>query len=411
MKVPTLILAGTTLLASEVHAAKGCGSKAISLDLSPYLNNKAFGQVPGEAAFDHLGQSYQDPEFESDTYTSHLTGIDYHLPGYTGPDLPDNIICDGQVIPVPEGDFFSLSFLVVNDRELATVSENVTLTYADNTTQLYELRTLAWFNTLTINRGEVIFPGRWKADGVDWNTTHIFERTASLAAGKDLQSITLPTTTNSTEGRMHIFSISLFAGSALSVQSVRPTQKWTDYNTQVVEVTVNNAGSECFAGSGLNVTLEGEGFETVEPGFVKRLCPGEQKVVQVGVQGASNGPAELNVLIDDGKRQRSKQFGDIEIGFLEWTSDLDVIAKHEAPDWFDDSKFGIFLHWGPYAVTGWGNSSPYESYAEWFWFYSMLGKSLSTYDLQDTDIALRPQGREVQFPRLSLGYIWAGMEL
>ena len=61
-----------------------------------------------------------------------------------------------------------------------------------------------------------------------------------------------------------------------------------------------------------------------------------------------------------------------------WTSDLDVIGKHEAPDWFDDSKFGIFLHWGPYAVTGWGNSSPYESYAEWFWFYSMLGRSLSS---------------------------------
>ena len=223
-----------------------------------------------------------------------------------------------------------------------------------------------------------MFPNRFTAKGVDWNTSHVFERTASLTPDKQLKSVTLPTTTNSTEGRMHIFSISLFSGSALGVQSLRPTQKWTDHETQLVEVTVNNAGSECFAGSGLNVTLEGEGFETLEPGFVKRLCPGEQKIVQVGVRGSSNGPADVRVLIDDGQHVRSKVFGDTEIGFLEWTSDLDVIAKHEAPDWFDESKYGIFLHWGPYAVTGWGNSSPYESYAEWYWFYSMLGKLSQT---------------------------------
>jgi hypothetical protein len=373
MKLRNVTLAGIGFLGSSATASSNCGSKAVSLDLEPYLNNKAFGQYPGEAAFDHLNQSYQDPKFDSDTYTSHLTGIDYHFPGYTGPNLPDNVICNGQTIPVPEGDFFSLSFLVVNDRELATVSENVTLTYADNSTQLYELRTLAWFNTLTINRGEIIFPGRWKKNGVDWNTTHVFERTASLAPEKQLKSITIPTTTNSTEGRMHIFSISLFSGPALSVQSVRPTQKWTDHETQVVEVTVNNAGSECFAGSGLSVSLQGEGFETVQTGTIKRLCPGEQKIVQVGVQGSSEGPGDVRVIIDDGQHLRSKVLGDIKIGFLEWTSDLDVIAKHEAPDWFDESKFGIFLHWGPYSVAGWGNSSPYESYAEWFWFYSMLG--------------------------------------
>lgn len=137
---------------------------------------------------------------------------------------------------------------------------------------------------------------------------------------------------------------------------------------------MNNAGSECFAGRGLSITLEGDGFSTIQPGLVKRLCPGEQKLVQIGVSGSSNGPADVRVNIDDGERRRSKLFGGVEIGFLEWTSDLDTIAKHEAPDWFDESKFGIFLHWGPYAVTGWGNSSPYESYAEWFWFYSMLGE-------------------------------------
>ena len=26
------------------------------------------------------------------------------------------------------------------------------------------------------------------------------------------------------------------------------------------------------------------------------------------------------------------------------------LRRHKAPQWFDDAKFGIFIHWGPYAV-------------------------------------------------------------
>lgn len=33
------------------------------------------------------------------------------------------------------------------------------------------------------------------------------------------------------------------------------------------------------------------------------------------------------------------------------------LRKHKAPQWFEDAKFGIFIHWGPYAVPG---------YHEWF---------------------------------------------
>jgi alpha-L-fucosidase len=26
------------------------------------------------------------------------------------------------------------------------------------------------------------------------------------------------------------------------------------------------------------------------------------------------------------------------------------LQSHDAPDWFLDSKFGIFIHWGPYSI-------------------------------------------------------------
>ena len=34
-----------------------------------------------------------------------------------------------------------------------------------------------------------------------------------------------------------------------------------------------------------------------------------------------------------------------------------------APSWFEDAKFGIFLHWGPYSVPAW---APKGVYSEWY---------------------------------------------
>ena len=32
------------------------------------------------------------------------------------------------------------------------------------------------------------------------------------------------------------------------------------------------------------------------------------------------------------------------------------LARHQqAPTWFRDAKFGIYFHWGPYAVPAFGN--------------------------------------------------------
>jgi len=40
------------------------------------------------------------------------------------------------------------------------------------------------------------------------------------------------------------------------------------------------------------------------------------------------------------------------------------LDKRPTPQWYLDAKFGIFIHWGVYAVPGWG--APKE-YAEWYW--------------------------------------------
>lgn len=40
------------------------------------------------------------------------------------------------------------------------------------------------------------------------------------------------------------------------------------------------------------------------------------------------------------------------------------LDKRPTPEWFLDAKFGIFIHWGVYAVPGWGVRG---EYAEWYW--------------------------------------------
>lgn len=59
---------------------------------------------------------------------------------------------------------------------------------------------------------------------------------------------------------------------------------------------------------------------------------------------------------------------------------VESVQQHPLPKWFDDAKFGIFIHWGTYSVPGWaptgydvqellaGKANSTESpYAEWYW--------------------------------------------
>jgi len=41
------------------------------------------------------------------------------------------------------------------------------------------------------------------------------------------------------------------------------------------------------------------------------------------------------------------------------------LDSRPTPQWFQDAKFGIFIHWGVYSVPAWG---PKTRYAEWYWW-------------------------------------------
>ncbi|HLH37296.1 MAG TPA: alpha-L-fucosidase [Alloacidobacterium sp.] len=66
---------------------------------------------------------------------------------------------------------------------------------------------------------------------------------------------------------------------------------------------------------------------------------------------------------------------------------IESLNKHPLPQWYDDAKLGIFIHWGLYSVPGWatlqhpehdfGNKDylKYNPYAEWYYNTMRIGGS------------------------------------
>jgi len=57
-----------------------------------------------------------------------------------------------------------------------------------------------------------------------------------------------------------------------------------------------------------------------------------------------------------------------------YKSNWESIDSRPVPQWFEDVKFGIFIHWGVYSVPAWAPADAdigvYAKYAEWYWWRS-----------------------------------------
>lgn len=55
------------------------------------------------------------------------------------------------------------------------------------------------------------------------------------------------------------------------------------------------------------------------------------------------------------------------------------LDQRETPQWFEDAKFGVFIHWGVYSVPSWGEKT---KYAEWYW-HDMQDKNGATWKFHE----------------------------
>lgn len=63
----------------------------------------------------------------------------------------------------------------------------------------------------------------------------------------------------------------------------------------------------------------------------------------------------------------------------QYEANWESLDKRPVADWFEDAKFGIFIHWGPYSVPSWSPKGTYEEwYLEWFTSQSIFGNGKFT---------------------------------
>ncbi|KAI0076395.1 glycoside hydrolase family 29 protein [Panus rudis PR-1116 ss-1] len=389
------------------------------LDLSRTFNIKAASTGPNDtfADFDGSGRAYPVewlPKEQTFTYN----GIEFTLPPFHDAKKLDAIRSDSQVVAIPSSNttfhsFHALATSVwpASGSARARVG-TLTYTFADGSTTTNEILVGPWWSTNPFD-GPIHTPYHYanvtldSEKTIDFNVTSIDYVTARIPNDKPLKSITLP----DPGSFINIFSISLVPSSvhstgsqktntrqpSLMVQNVRSTTKWIDSSDsdlaqnadakiQQIEVTLSNlsplsasqATSWLTTPYVLTFTSPTNGIETVIPGRVVRLRSNDQVVVRVGVRNKATVRAgtkvKVGVVLKEEKSGLEVALGtngdaanglfEIIAGIPAWVDSDESLRSHEAPDWYDDAKFGIFVHWGVYSVPAWAPTG--QQYAEWY---------------------------------------------
>ncbi|KAG8897839.1 hypothetical protein FRB99_007882 [Tulasnella sp. 403] len=210
----------------------------------------------------------------------------------------------------------------------------------------------------------------------------MYHWSAGVRSDSPLVSVTLPE--SHWPNHFHLFSLSLVPSDThavrpkISVRRVLPTTKWRiidGIKAYALEVTLTNplpssniAKSELWVKGPYTVSVGGDELKTVLPGVVDRIMPSDEVRVKVWVVETSPSvPAaafggRVKVKVSGETDRVTEVFGDFDLAKAFDPSP----ATRDTPEWWDDAKFGIFIHWGLYSVPGW---APKGWYAAWYWWW------------------------------------------
>ncbi|MEV4315431.1 alpha-L-fucosidase [Actinocrispum sp. NPDC049592] len=338
----------------------------VVVPITQYYDNDGIDSSSAhDGNFDGSGYTYPAEGLPSGRIV--VDGVPYTFP-VAAAGAKNNIVAMGQKLDVPKGKYHSLNFLVSGSYGMA--SGTATVHYADGGTTTASLAGPDWYSS----SGAISAPFRYTpGGGTDQHPVSISAAQVWADASREVVAVTLPTTKPAQEGQtsLHVFALSAqpaAKGKALVVQAARSTPKLLSSGVQAVEATVRNLGDEWITPQdSVNVYADVFGARTVQPASVARLGPGEEARVRIGIVRAG-APVDTIVngkVVAQGKRLRASQDVRFTLGVADYQATDASLGTHESPYWFDDAKFGIFIHWGVYSVPAW--SPPGEQYAEWYW--------------------------------------------
>jgi alpha-L-fucosidase len=386
--VASVTVVGAGWLASQnAHAAKAAATSAIPVSLSSFFNNKGAGSASGKANFDGSGYAYPANQLPASGQQT-LNGVPYLFPNYSA-NANDNVVALGQSITLPQGQYQQASVLTASS--YGPTSGTVTIHYTNGSTSTATLNSPDWYS----GSSDVInTTSRYTPTGTDPHAVHIYASQVSIDASRVVASLTLPNSASPAANiaSLHVFALTLqppnsIPAYAVTILNVRSTTRQISSSSglaQVVEATVQNAGSHWLSSAhSATLSVTATGIQTVVPGIISKLGPGEQAIVEIGITKASsiaNGSkiAATAVAAVNGGTGGTLSFT-LTAGIAAYTTTDPSLSQHESPDWFNQAKFGIFIHWGVYSVPAWAPVG--KEYAEWYW-HQMNNKSDPTYQHQ-----------------------------
>ncbi|MFJ3801205.1 alpha-L-fucosidase [Streptomyces sp. NPDC090088] len=319
---------------------------------------------------DFDGSGYTFPGEELPAGRVEVDGIPFDFPAAAA-GARNNVVARGQRIDLPPGHYLSAVFLTAGS--YGNASGTATVHYADGTTTTAGLSGGDWYAV----GGPLAAPYRYRPDGSkDEHGVGIGTSEVWTDPRREAVALTLPVTDPAEAGKtsLHVFALSLqpaAQGRALVLRDARSTSSLlAATGAQSVEATVVNAGTvPILAGDAVSVRVAVPGARTVEPARVRRLDPGEQARVRVGIRnrtGTAPGTEQDGTVGVHGRGGHiTSARRTLTLGTADYRPTETSLAGHRAPYWFNDAKFGIFIHWGVYSVPAWAPVG--VQYAEWYW--------------------------------------------
>ncbi|KAG8876596.1 hypothetical protein FRB97_004072 [Tulasnella sp. 331] len=230
----------------------------------------------------------------------------------------------------------------------------------------------------------MITPYHLVPSGKNHNVTQIYHWSTAVTSNSPLISVTLP---NSTwPNHLHIFAASIVPCDLqprfpISIRRGIFTTQWEiidGVKAWAVEVTLANplpslvaADPEYWIRTPHFVGIVNGKFKTARLGWVYRVIPSDEIrvkvwVTPVGKIGEAGFSGTMKIVVGD-------QDGNL-IGFggqneFEVTGAMSPSpSSRDTPEWWDDAKFGIFIHWGIYSVPAWapGSGGWYAAWYNWW---------------------------------------------
>ncbi|ETS74158.1 hypothetical protein PFICI_14024 [Pestalotiopsis fici W106-1] len=375
--VPCLTAILSTALAQVYNplytSAQLSAVSSLPIDISGLIDNKAFGTLPGDADFDGKQSSYPAQYQPGANLT--YGGVQYE---FQGNGTYDNFVAQGQNLSFPPGKYSSINLLAA--AESSPTEGQITISYKGEPEVLAGVSVPPWWQWAFPPGGDIVLPFYFTNESTNYNKSHIYQRTLWLDSSKELVGLQVPE--SDVGNRLHIFAATLTptttsandTGTKLEVVYARSTKKYAEASTtQIYEVAVSNVDDRAWvtANDSVQVTIESDGVTTTKAGIIKRLRPGDRVVVQVEVenkQGVEPGTVGVaTARLTSGAVDVKHDF-EATFGIAPYEPTYESIFSHESPDWYNNAKFGIFIHWGLYSIPAWGNTGSNETYAEWYWW-------------------------------------------